>query len=511
MKNSTKLVAGAVVMLSTLAVSAQGPVDLTSRIGAGNLLNEWRGTNAGWSQADGVAELYNLTNAQKYQILVGMPAGIYTLECNGFYRYGANHSSADSEDSVEGFIYIKPGTTFSYNQSTAFDPDTDDDVNKYGVKVKSLYSENAYTYEPYTFPDRTNTAAAAFAKGEYKNSAKCILESDGCLRLGFTTPSQWRAQRSWLCVGNFKLYYQENENSERLDVTDRLANPDFATSPNVSWSEYPVTIEDETAIAAGAHEWYRKTINMTQTISGLDAGKYKVCCQAFRRGTDNVYLIANEEKIGVADFYSIKDEIDLKGKENIAGAGSLFADGHYVNSLFVRLSEGEDLKIGIVKEAQSGTDWVAIRNYTLTYLPMIESPVLDLPDMVGGILYHDFSKGSRDIEILSDEEMRVYYMFEPEQLTRNVERDGFMASENGVVTVDSPGTISYYVENKDGQESEVKSLVVKNTTPTSVVEILQVDRQEAEYYNLQGVRISVPAKGDIVIEKKGTEVRKIVY
>lgn len=56
----------------------------------------------------------------------------------------------------------------------------------------------------------------------------------------------------------------------------------------------------------------------------------------------------------------------------------------------------------------------------------------------------------------------------------------------------------------------VRHITLLYTSNSTAVETIETAGAQAEYYNLQGVRVSEPQKGQIYIMRKGSEVRKVV-
>lgn len=509
MKNATRFMIAAAMATAAFNSYAEGPVDMTSAIRANQFYNEWHGTTLGWNNNDFVAEIFNQNQIEVYQILANMPAGIYTLECNAFERPAQRLNAAPENPwSVNTFIYVKPGTSFARKNNV--DQYTEDalDVYTYGVPVKFLYDEEGYTYDPYTYPNTMTQAKNAFEAGQYLNVATCTLDEAGPLRFGITIPTQWG--RFWICFDNFKLYYQESEDSEKVDYTAYITNPDFSADPaRNAWTNYPSTGYED-VIKSRACEWYRRTIDMSQTISGLEAGRYKVVCNAFRRDYAEVTMFANDHELNIADFWSINDEFEgLSNKQSMTGAGDLFALGFYKNAICLDLADGQDLTIGLKKEGTGSTDWVASNGFFLYYLPAIEAPTHNL-ELEGAEYAHDFiNLGSKVVEF-THPAATVYYKWEAEQAATYSIEEGYAEVPEGGLEIAEPGTLSYYAENEEGQRSEIKTISIINGSSTSSIDAIATENVPAEYYTLQGIRIDNPAKGSIVIVKQGSKARKTI-
>ncbi len=146
----------------------------------------WSGT--GWGDVrEQCAEHYNRTY-DTYQIIQHLPAGMYHLECDGFYRNG-NKSAYDAHvngtEKMLAKLYI----------------------NDVEVPLMCLYDEDGYTGNPYTFPnDMTAFSNAVKNKGRFHNSGVYYeLKSTGDIRIGLRK-SEAKSE-DWTIVDNFKLTY----------------------------------------------------------------------------------------------------------------------------------------------------------------------------------------------------------------------------------------------------------------------------------------------------------------
>ncbi len=167
-------------------------VDITALLKNPNFANGsngWEGTI--FTAAPGtVAEHYNKL-FDTYQVLPNMPAGVYRLSWQGFYRNGniANtylRHTFGTEDTAE--IY----------------------ANDVATNLLSIYDSSVpYTYDPYTYPDNVSTANQAFLDGYYKQEMEFTLEETTDLRIGMRhfAPTLF----DWACVDNFTLTYIKDD------------------------------------------------------------------------------------------------------------------------------------------------------------------------------------------------------------------------------------------------------------------------------------------------------------
>lgn len=153
---------------------------------------------AAGSGSYGVAEFFN-KNFNMSTTLANMPAGKYTLSCQGFYRAGnistatAAHNNGTEQLNAKLFI------------------------NGVQTSVMSLYDESApYSSSPYTYPDGTSGANTAFnTDGSYKgNTVSLTLNSTSNLTLGLLKEAL--IANDWTCFDNFKLTYTRIYSDEEL-------------------------------------------------------------------------------------------------------------------------------------------------------------------------------------------------------------------------------------------------------------------------------------------------------
>lgn len=159
----------------------------------------WYGT--AFTAANGnVAEQYNKT-FDFYQIVTGLPIGKYRVEVQGFYRAGANDvayaAHTAGTETINALLYANDAST----------------------AMKSLYSEDGYTYSPsYTYPNGVGGANTAFnTNDQYHNSLE-VTVTDGLLKLGIK--SSKKIDSDWCCFDNFKLTYLGYDKATAYDALE---------------------------------------------------------------------------------------------------------------------------------------------------------------------------------------------------------------------------------------------------------------------------------------------------
>ncbi len=171
-----------------------------------------------------------------------------------------------------------------------------------------------------------------------------------------------------------------------FDLTYLLANPGMDAADG--WSTAPT-------LDYSCGEFYEKTANMNQTISGLPAGTYQFRANAFQRpgdytavyepynsGTDNVtaYLYAGSDKAKLCNICKDAQSQKLgKGREaeattgiyipdNMEAAAAYFAKGLYENCVTTTLAEsGKSLKMGLSIISAPSEYWCIFDNFRLLF------------------------------------------------------------------------------------------------------------------------------------------------
>ncbi len=171
-----------------------------------------------------------------------------------------------------------------------------------------------------------------------------------------------------------------------FDLTYLLANPGMDATDG--WSTVPT-------LGNSCGEFYEKTANMNQTISGLPAGTYKFCANAFQRpgaytavyepyesGSDIItgYLYAGSDKVKLCNICKDAQSQKIgKGREveattglyvpdNMEAAAAYFAKGLYENGIVTTLTEsGKSLKMGLSVISAPSKYWCIFDNFRLLF------------------------------------------------------------------------------------------------------------------------------------------------
>lgn len=180
---------------------------------------------------------------------------------------------------------------------------------------------------------------------------------------------------------DFLKYVTPQDASKPFDLTWLLVNP--TVDENIDgW-----TATDITAINYGCVEYYEKTFDFYQTVTGLPAGNYEFTVQAFQRPgkaaecsdkSVSTYIYAGSTSKAVAhavsDAQSSKqggDESEVNGKyipNNMSAASIYFGKGLYQNSINTNVStDGGSLRAGLNCTSSAGYYWTIFDNFHLYY------------------------------------------------------------------------------------------------------------------------------------------------
>ena len=172
----------------------------------------------------------------------------------------------------------------------------------------------------------------------------------------------------------------EGDNWARKDLTSKIGTATFSGSiGSWTWSQWR-NRDGQPVYGTNYCEIFQATGNLTQTVTGLDEGIYKVTVQGFERagsnadcvtfgaaGYDNVstFLEANGQRVKFASWYS-----DRAGDANPNGPSegvALFNNNKYVNEVYTYVGSDGKLDITVSVPKFVVNRWVLFNNFTLTY------------------------------------------------------------------------------------------------------------------------------------------------
>ena len=182
--------------------------------------------------------------------------------------------------------------------------------------------------------------------------------------------------------------------SNPVDLTEYLVNPNFDDNTAEGWTG-PGTVNYHEV------EFYERTFDMYQEVTGLLPGKYILKAQGFERpkgndsgtayknGTETIYarLYANSEIFSEASVtfnslykHTYSGEGNLNGYvDNMASAETAFEDGLYEMALAeIMLGEDDTLTIGAKTNFSQSSYWVLFDNFRLEYVGLDTDEIIAL-------------------------------------------------------------------------------------------------------------------------------------
>lgn len=195
------------------------------------------------------------------------------------------------------------------------------------------------------------------------------------------------------------------------DMTLLLDNPRFDSDSN-GWDGAPVW-------GSGCAEYWNRSFEVSQTLSGLKPGSYSVMVNAlYRTGAndggkaynDNREVIpalffAGDEEAGVASLYShnVADHEDLYSNlsgthvlngyvNSMYGASRAFALDLYKNSIDTTVGEDGKLKIGLRCDRSNYDCWCCFDNFRLLYHGVAPAVITEImTDKESAPMYYDLT------------------------------------------------------------------------------------------------------------------------
>ena len=237
-----------------------------------------------------------------------------------------------------------------------------------------------------------------------------------------------------------------------IDMTDKIGTATF--SGNVGdWTYASVRNQDnQPAYGDNFCEAWNETGSWTQTITGLSKGIYKLTVNGFERRTNNgttyslgeqgynlvsTYMAANGEQVRFASWF---DAVEKDGNNYIPNnpgqAVAKFADGKYLNELYVYVGDDGKLDITINKSNYIWDCWMLFNNFTLTYYA---SPV-DVT--IGSLEYATLYYGNFNLAIPEGITASIVESVDNRRINL-VELNDVIPAGTGVILEGSPGNYSF--------------------------------------------------------------------
>ncbi len=274
---------------------SQNDFDGDNKDNAGEKLNDskWE-CNAGeifnWKEnavnGDYVFQMWNTAGVGKVylkQVITGLPAGQYIVECTGYYRDGSWDDAVAGSDRQLAYFYAG-----SEDNCTLL-PSILDGANK-GAGYGRADNEQI-------IPDACAQAPRFFKLGTYTVQAPVVTVDNGMLEIGVYRDAEDVKGGDWIVLDNFRLYCIGQESTEFVTVGETLyatyvapVDVDFTSAEVSAFAAQPasdyVHLEPVTAVPAGT----------AVVVKAEAAGKYAVA-----RTTDAVLGTTNDLIAATAD------------------------------------------------------------------------------------------------------------------------------------------------------------------------------------------------------------------
>ncbi|MCR5271038.1 MAG: leucine-rich repeat protein [Prevotella sp.] len=217
LKEIEKATAEIIALMGTYyesTASTESPIDMTNYIVNPNFDDQstygWQGTVPGFGNDNQkyaeVAEYYNKV-FDTYQILENMPAGIYTLSANGFYRGWI--ADAQNGTNYNAHLYATSGNKTAiqplHNPWDIFNEQSFAGETSFGARANEAIEE--YGDKVYYAPNDPASARIYFENGYYNNVL--TFESEGGL-IKIGVKNEKNIRNDWTTFDNFKLIYYGN-------------------------------------------------------------------------------------------------------------------------------------------------------------------------------------------------------------------------------------------------------------------------------------------------------------
>ena len=355
------------------------------------------------------------------QELTGLPAGKYKVTVHTFYRAGsyeeeeANINAGKDTHLMKLFANEEEKAVMNLSEGSQ------------GVTLPEGISTK--TINGITVPDGTSSSVACFNAGLFLNELEFTVGEDGKATIGLKL-EETIGTNDYTVVGEWKLWYMGNPVADltEQDVTSLIVNNNFDPAKGN---------KDEKRIdgwnVEGALNGYKQntcsfnkgTFRLSQELTGLPAGNYKVTVHTFYRAgsyeeeeaninagkdTHLMKLFANEEEkpvmnlsegsqgVTLPEGISTKTINGITVPDGTSASVACFNAGLFLNELEFTVGEDGKATIGLKLEETIGTnDYTVVGEWKLWYMG---NPVADLTeqDVTSLIVNNTFdpAKGNKD-------------------------------------------------------------------------------------------------------------------
>ena len=227
-KGYWKLVSKDALLANLANASAKNPIDATFTVlnhtfsASSASIPRWTGDYTAWGGVDDnkCVEQWNRT-FEMSQTITGLPNGVYTMQCQGFYRMGGGGNDASiaanaRNNGTEELLakYYMNGTEGSLKSILDYSRAYANNTTYNTSSAVSVGGRNVYV------PNTLDRASACLRDGEYLNEPIQAVVTDGTLKIGFRKTVA--ASNDWAAYDNVVLTYYGMDLSVLVETYEKL-------------------------------------------------------------------------------------------------------------------------------------------------------------------------------------------------------------------------------------------------------------------------------------------------
>lgn len=367
--NTSRSIASGSVVDSRALVYYQETAEKTAEKYAHKSVIQVTGLPNGWNGAD-VAD-----DACNYFIVANFKgnneATLTDYQTNGYAPVFNNQTTITDSKSTVNFTVAQNN---SYAQALT--------IYLQGTKLTAQQTDEKTCYVS-ADSKQTFTIRIANGKGGYETKTITIQRNE--------TLKVYLNENNEVCAESAAGFPETEENQ---DLTKKIVNPTFDGNTAYGWNGTTPAFQSYTNA-----EFFNKTFDFYQVVTGLQPGVYEVGVQAFYR--DGTYtsaatnynkhsdkknaelhaitMVDGVQQDSITLIKSIFDDANKNYRigvstaagyipDNMEQAASYFRKGLYKNTVKANVGEDGTLKIQLKKTVTTASDWTCFDNFTLTYL-----------------------------------------------------------------------------------------------------------------------------------------------
>ena len=227
---------------------------------------------------------YNKNTFALSQALSGLPKGKYKVTVHAFYRAGSYDEEATN---INSGVDTHLAKFYAKTSVDTFEKAVMN-LSEGGLKGGETVPDGAKTttINGIVVPDGTSASVAFYNAGYYLNELDFTVGEDGAATIGMHL-DQTIGSNDYVVIGEWKLWYMGDPDAGATeeDVTSLIVNNNFDPARG---DKNTSTIEGWTTTTLNGYKqntasYNKNTFALSQTLSGLPEGTYKVTVHAFYR------------------------------------------------------------------------------------------------------------------------------------------------------------------------------------------------------------------------------------